>query len=186
MKKKVWGAIIFVVLLLCSVLLFKGNGMSVFNKQVWSASDFASLMKDETMIGVYKPLPKEVVGKVGVEIVLPDPSLRMATVQLSSNRLYDKAQSNIYVGPYKPVIVLDADKSLLGDGSNKYDGYDSLEITFIDEANRVTYTCTQERPFHMWQLNKIVTINFLSQRKPDRNGEPYCYDAYIHRSLSSS
>lgn len=184
MKKKLWGVIIFVVLLLCSVLLFKGNGMSVFNKQVWSASDFANLMKDETMVGVYKPLPKEVVGKVGIEIVLPDPSLRMATVQLSSNRLYDKAQSNIYGGPYKTVIVLDADKALLGDGSSKYDGYDSLEITFIDEVNRVTYTCTQERPFHMWQLNKIVTINFLSQRKSDKNGEPYCYDAYIHRELS--
>lgn len=186
MRKKIWGSILFIVLILCSVLLFRGNGMSVFNKQVWSASDFASLMKDETMISVYKPLSKEVVGKIGVEIVLPDPSLRTATVQLSSNRLYDKAQSNIYVGPYKPVIVLDADQALLGNGSDKYDGYDSLGITFIDEANRVTYTCTQERPFHMWQLNKIVTINFLSERKPDKNGEPYCYDAYIHRSLSSS
>ena len=110
----------------------------------------------------------------------------MATVQLSSNRLYDKAQNNIYVGPYKPVIVLDADQALLGNGSDKHDGYDSLEITLIDEANRVTYTCTQERPFHMWQLNKIVTINFLSERKPDKNGEPYCYDAYIHRNLGSS
>lgn len=186
MKKKVWGAIIIFVLLFCSVLLFKGNGMSVFNKQVWSASDFASLMKDETMVGVYKPLHKDIIGKVGVEIVLPDPSLRMATVQLSSNRLYDKTQSNIYIGPYKSVIVLDVDTALLGDGSSKYDGYDSLEITFIDEANRVTYTCTQERPFHMWQLNKIVTINFLSQRKTDKNGEPYCYDAYIHMNLSST
>ncbi|MGL5990281.1 MAG: hypothetical protein ACRCZ4_09195 [Plesiomonas sp.] len=183
MKKKIWGAIIF-LLLFCVVFFFKGNGMSVFNKQVWSASDFESLMKDETMIDVYRPLAKDVIGRVGIELILPAPSFRMATVQLSSNRLYDKPQSNIYIGPYKAIIVLDVDQAFLGDGSSKYDGYDSLEITFIDEVNRVTYTCVQEKSFHMWQLNKTVTINFLPQRKLDKNGEPYCYDAYIHRGLN--
>lgn len=180
MKKRMWIAIIFVVLLLCAEFMFKGNGMGAFNKQVWSASDFASLMKDETMVEIYKPSPKEVIGNVGIEIVIPEPNLRTTTVQISSYRLYDKAQSNIYIGPYKEIIVLDADKAMLGDGGSKDDGYDVLEITFIDKVNLVTYTCTQERPFHMWKLNKIVTINFLSQRKLDKNGEPYCYEAYVH------
>lgn len=108
--------------------------MGAFNKQVWSASDFASLMKDETMVEVYKPSLKEVIGNVGIEIVLPEPNLRTATVQLSSYRLYDKAQSNIYIGPYKEIIVLDADKPMLVDGGSKDDGYDVLEITFIDKV----------------------------------------------------
>ncbi|MGL4415950.1 MAG: hypothetical protein ACRCT0_00570, partial [Plesiomonas shigelloides] len=56
------------------------------------------------------------------------------------------------------IIVLDADNAMLGDGGSKDDGYDVLEITFIDKVNLVTYTCTQERPFHMWKLNKIVTF----------------------------
>lgn len=145
MKKRIWIAIIVVMLLLCSVFMLKGNGMGVFNKQVWSASDFSSLMKDETMVEVYKPSPQEVIGNVGIEIVLPDSNLRTATVQLSSYRLYDKAQSNIYIGPYKEIIVLAADKAILGDGSSKYDGYDALQITFIDKVNLVTYTCTHVR-----------------------------------------
>ncbi|ENC6659392.1 hypothetical protein [Aeromonas hydrophila] len=184
MKKwKLWVALLAVILLSYLVFFMSGNGMSVFNKQTWSASEFADLMQDETMVGVYKPVPKEVLGQVGIEFVLPDNSLSKSTVKIMSYRLYDKAQSNIYVGPYKEIIALDADKALLGEGKSKDDGYDSLKITFIDAKNRTTYTCEQERPFHMWQVNKVVTINFLPQRKPDKNGQPYCYDAYIHRNL---
>ncbi|MEL3918143.1 hypothetical protein [Aeromonas enteropelogenes] len=182
-RLRLWGAILAVMLLSYFVFFMSGNGMSVFNKQVWSASDFSDLMQDETMVEVYKPISKDVLGKVGMELVLPDSSLAKSTVKIMSYRLYDKAQNNIYVGPYKEVIILDVDKALLGEGKSKDDGYDSLKITFIDEVNRTTYTCEQERPFHMWQLNKVVTINFLPQRKLDKNGQPYCYDAYIHRSI---
>ena len=184
MKKwKLLCSILSVILISYFIFLMSGGSMSVFNKQTWSASEFADLIQDETMIGIYKPLQKEILGKVGVEFVLPDSSLSKSTVKIMSYRLYDKAQSNIYVGPYKEVIILDVDKALLGEGGSKDDGYDSLKITFIDEKNLITYTCEQERPFHMWQVNKVVTINFLPQRKLDKNGQPYCYDAYIHRSL---
>lgn len=135
------------------------------------------------MTEVYKPDPKGVVGKVGIEIVLPDNQLSTMLVKIKSYRLYKKPQKNIYVGPYNKIIVLETDNTLLGNGKSDEDGYDLLKITFIDPANRITYTCEQERPFLMWQLNKIVTINFLPERKLDKNGVPYCYDAYIHRSL---
>ena len=159
--------------------------MSVFNKQAWSESEFSALMKDRTMTATYKPDPKDALGKVGIEIVLPDNQLSSMLVKIKSYRLYKKPQKNIYFGPYKKIIVLDADNTLLGNGKSEEDGYDLLKITFIDPVNRITYTCEQERPFLMWQLNKIVTINFLPERKADKNGEPYCYDAYIHGSLKS-
>ncbi len=157
--------------------------MSVFGKQTWSIGDFNKLMKDRTMTSVYIPNPKDVLGQVGIEVILPNPTLKDSIMQISSYRLYKKVVRNIYVGPYKKVITLNADKALLGDGTSTEDGYDSLEFTFIDTKNRITYTCMQERSFHMWQLDKVVTISFLPQRKLDNNGEPYCYDAYIHHSI---
>jgi len=180
---KMWLAMVTSVLLLSSIYFTSGNGMNVFNKQVWSVNEFAALMQDETMTGVYKPEPRNILGQVGIELILPEPSLQESTIQISSYRLSNKQSMNVYIGPYKKIIILEADPALLGDGSSKSDGYDSLEVTFIDTKNRITYTCMQERPFLMWQLNKIVTINFLPERKADKNGEPYCYDAYIHSSL---
>ncbi len=173
------------ILILSVIFLKNGNSMSVFNKQTWSESELSALMKDRTMTETYKPEPKDVLGKVGIEIVLPDNQLSSMLVKIKSYRLYAKPQKNIYVGPYKKIIVLDADNTLLGNGKPEEDGYDLLKITFIDPVNRITYPCEQERPFLMWQLDKIVTINFLTERKADKNGEPYCYDAYIHRSLKS-
>ena len=182
-KLKISLTIATSILILSVIFLKNGNSMSVFNKQAWSESEFSALMKDRTMTATYKPDPKDVLGKVGIEIVLPDNQLSSMLVKIKSYRLYKKPQKNIYFGPYKKIIVLDADNTLLGHGKSKEDGYDLLKITFIDPVNRITYTCEQERPFLMWQLNKIVTINFLPERKADKNGEPYCYDAYIHSSL---
>ena len=179
----IWLTMVTSVLLLIVLYFTSGNEMSVFKRQVWSVNEFAALMQDETMTEVYKPESRNILGKVGVEIILPESSLQESTVHISSYRLSNKKSMNIYIGPYKKIIVLEADSALLGNGSSKSDGYDSLEFPFIDAKNRTTYTCMQERPFLMWQLNKIVTINFLPQRKADKNGEPYCYDAYIHRSL---
>lgn len=180
---QIWLTMITSTLLLNVLYFTSGNGMSVFKKQVWSVNEFAALMQDETMTEVYKPEPRNISGKVGVEVILPESSLQESTIQISSYRLSNKKSMNIYIGPYRKLIILEADPALLGDGVSKSDGYDSLEFTFIDTKNRITYTCMQERPYLMWQLNKIVTINFLPERKADKNGEPYCYDAYIHGSL---
>ena len=60
------------VLLLIVLYFTSGNEMSVFNKQTWSESELSALMKDRTMTETYKPEPKDVLGKVGIEIVLPD------------------------------------------------------------------------------------------------------------------
>ena len=188
MKQKRFKAIttiLIITILLCLFYFYRKPSTGAFNRQAWSESEFSALMQDRTMTATYKPDPKDVLGKVGIEIVLPDNQLSSMLVKIKSYRLYKKPQKNIYFGPYKKSIVLDADNTLLGNGKSKEDGYDLLKITFIDPVNRITYTCEQERPFLMWQLNKIVTINFLPERKADKNGEPYCYDAYMHGSLKS-
>ena len=185
LKIRTWALILIITILLCLFYFYRKPDTGAFNKQVWSVNEFAALMQDETMTGVYKPEPRNILGQVGIELILPDPSLQESTIQISSYRLSNKQSMNVYLGPYKKIIILEADPALLGDGSSKSDGYDSLEVTFIDTKNRITYTCMQERPFLMWQLNKIVTINFLPERKADKNGEPYCYDAYIHQTLKS-
>lgn len=182
-RHKRWVLVIIVFLAPVILFLKKESGMSAFNKQTWSPSEFEKMMRDETMIDVYIPKVNDVLGKVGIEVILPDSRLKNSTIQISSYRLYNKKSMNIYVGPYKEVILLDADQALLGDGTSQDDGFDIPEFTFIDQENRITYTCMQERPVRMWRLNKIVTINFLPNRRLGKNGEPYCYDAYIHHSV---
>ena len=177
--------ILIITILLCLFNFYREPGTGAFNKQVWSVNEFAALMQDETMTSIYKPEARNILGQMGIEVILPDSTLQESTIQISSYRLSNKKSMNIYIGPYKKIIILEADPALLGDGSSKSDGYDSLEFTFIDTKNRITYTCMQERPFLMWQSNRIVTINFLPERKADKNGEPYCYDAYIHQTLKS-
>ena len=180
---KVLIPILRLSILVCLFYLPGKPGMGAFHKQAWSPSEFLALMKDESMTWVYKPESKDILGKVGIKVVLPDFNLKDSKIQIASYRLSKKAHNNIYIGPYKDIIVLDADHNLLGDGASRGDGYDFLEFTFVDAKKRITYICMQERPYLMWQLNKVVTINFLPYREQDENGEPYCYEASINEVL---
>ena len=182
-RLKILTPILRFSILLCLFYLPGKPGMGAFHKQIWSPSEFLTLMKDESMTWVYKPETNDILGKVGIKVVLPDFNLKDSTIQIASYRLSKKTHNNIYIGPYKEIIVLDADHNLLGDGTSQSDGYDFLEFTFVDTKNRITYICMQERPYLMWQLSKVVTINFLPYREQDENGEPYCYEASIHGVL---
>ena len=85
-KLKILITIATSILILSVIFLKNGNSMSVFNKQTWSESEFSALMKDRTMTETYKPEPKDALGKVGIEIVLPDNQLSSMLVKIKSYR----------------------------------------------------------------------------------------------------
>ena len=86
----IWLTMVTSVLLLIVLYFTSGNEMSVFKKQAWSVNEFAALMQDESMTEVYKPESRNILGKVGVEIILPESSLQESTVHISSYRLSNK------------------------------------------------------------------------------------------------
>ena len=181
MKKR----IIFFVVMFFSVLILsvKGGdmvGLGAFNKEVWSDKEFNDVVMEEIK-SAQKILPQEPNGNVvNLNIELPDDSLKAAIVSVSSlvNGGY------IYVGPYKNTITLPAsEKMLKSEESSDFDGMDILSITFIDTKCKTTYTCTQEKIYKVWELNKIATVHFLESRKPDENGQPLCYSVNISGGL---
>ncbi|MDW6004550.1 hypothetical protein SBX37_16965 [Vibrio mangrovi] len=157
------------------------SGMAVFHKQSWSEEDFKNIILNEiNTTNPFKPLADDYAGKVAINIELPEESLRNSIVKIYSFVM----QKNIYIGPYKEKIIISADKKMVkSEESEKYDGMDILDLSFIDKNNRITYTCEQEKIYKIWQLNKMVTIQFLSRKKLDENDQPYCYAAQITDSL---
>ncbi len=67
--------------------------------------------------------------------------------------------------------------------SSDFDGMDILTITFVDTKRKVTYTCTQEKLYKIWEPNKIATVHFFESRRPDENGQPMCYSVDISGTL---
>ena len=52
------------------------------------------------MTSIYKPEARNILGQVGIEVILPDSTLQESTIQISSYRLSNKKSMNIYIGPY--------------------------------------------------------------------------------------
>lgn len=181
MKKR----IIFFVVVFFSVLILsvKGGsmvGLGAFNKEIWSDKEFNDVVMEEIK-SAQKILPKEPNDNVvNLNIELPDDSLKAAIVSVSSLVNGDY----IYVGPYKNTITLPANEKMLKSAeSSDFDGMDILSITFIDTKRKTTYTCTQEKLYKVWELNKIATVHFLESRIPDENGQPLCYSVQISGDL---
>jgi len=156
-------------------------GLGVFNKEVWVKKDFDAIIMNEVKKHESTALAEQGNQElVGLNIELPDISLRDSIVQVRSLIM----ANYIYSGPYKETITIPANGIMLkSEESSSFDGVDILTITFIDTKHQVTYTCTQEKLYKIWERNRIATVRFFESRMPDENGQSLCYSVHISGSL---
>lgn len=155
-------------------------GLGGFNKEVWSAKDFNEIVMNDVKIN-QSILAKESTSSVaGLSVELPDKSMENSIISIYS---YVKSDY-VYVGPYKKIMIISiVDGLLKNKDSPDYDGFDILTISFIDTRHKITYTCTQEKLYKVWEQNKIATVHLLGLRQPDKNGQPMCYSIHISGDL---
>lgn len=152
------------------------NRLGSFNKHVWSDRDFKNIVMNEIDSARLEMDGKIITNNiVGIKIELPDVSLSDAILTISSGVV----GGYIYVGSYKGIIKINATQNMLKNEHHEYDGYDMLEMSFVDVKNKITYTCMQEKPYKIWELNKTATVHFFESRRSDENGQPMCYSIDI-------
>lgn len=180
-KKKIIRFVLMFILVVIFYIFGVGmNKVGSFNKHAWSDRDFKNIVMNEIDSVRLVTDEKTIINNVvGLKVELPDVSLSDAILTISS----EVAGGYVYVGPYEKIIRINATQNMLKNEHPEYDGYDMLDISFVDVKNKITYTCMQEKLYKIWEKNKIATVNFFESRRADKNGQPQCYSVHISGDL---